>query len=79
MELAGVLVSTTSERFPAMRAFYVETLGLRPRSDRPGFANFDFGHSRLTIALHDGVRGPAGEPFRVMINFRTDDITSAVA
>ncbi len=79
MELTGVLVSTTPDRFWAMRKFYVETLGLEPRSDREGFVNFDFGHSRLTIALHDQLEGPAADPRRVMINFRTSDIDKAVA
>jgi catechol 2,3-dioxygenase-like lactoylglutathione lyase family enzyme len=78
MELTGVLVSTSSERFPKMRDFYVETMGLTPRSDRPGFVNFDFGHSRLTIALHGSVEGPATDPLRVMINLRTDDVERAV-
>ena len=79
MELTGVLISTAELRFPAMRAFYVETLGLVPRSDRPGFVNFDFGHSRLTIAAHDGVSGVAAEPARVMVNLRTADIAATVA
>jgi predicted enzyme related to lactoylglutathione lyase len=78
MELTGVLVSTTPARFAAMRSFYCETLGLSPRSDRAGFVNFDFGHSRLTIALHDRINGAAADPFRVMINFRTDDIEAAI-
>jgi predicted enzyme related to lactoylglutathione lyase len=78
MELTGVLVSTSPDRFPQMRDFYVETIGLTPRSDRPGFVNFDFGHSRLTIALHEAVDGPATDPLRVMINLRTDDIVQAI-
>lgn len=79
MELTGVLISTTELRHAAMRQFYVETLGLVPRSDRPGFLNFDFGHSRLTIATHDGVSGIACDPARVMVNLRTADIAAVVA
>lgn len=79
MELTGVLISTSELRHAAMREFYVETLGLVPRSDRPGFVNFDFGHSRLTIAVHDAVEGPAIDPARVMVNLRTGNITAAVA
>lgn len=79
MELTGVLISTTELRHPAMRHFYVETLGLVPRSDRPGFVNFDFGHSRLTVATHDGVSGPATDPARIMLNVQTADIEAAVA
>ena len=79
MELTGVLISTAAARHSAMRNFYVETLGLVPRSDRPGFVNFDFGHSRLTIATHDGVSGAASDPARVMLNLRTADIQAAVS
>ena len=79
MELTGVLISTTQSRHRVMRAFYVDILGLEPRSDRPGFVNFEFGHSRLTIAAHDGVEGPASDPVRIMVNLRTGDIAAAVA
>lgn len=79
MELTGVLISTAVSRHAAMRHFYVETLGLVPRSDRPGFVNFDFGHSRLTIATHDRVSGTATDPARVMLNLRTADIEATVA
>jgi hypothetical protein len=79
MELTGVLISTTAESFEVMRRFYVETLRLIPRSDRPGFVNFDFGHCRLTLALHDQLEGTATDPLRVMINLRTNDIAGAVA
>lgn len=73
-DLTGVLIHTTLERHASMRAFYVEALGLTPRSDRDGFVNFEFGDRRLTITLHDGVRGRAREPVRIMINFEVDDI-----
>lgn len=73
-DLTGVLIYTTAARHEAMRDFYVEALGLEPRSDRDGFVNFDFGGHRLTIALHDGVDGPTRDPFRIMVNFEVDDI-----
>lgn len=79
MELTGVLVSTSAERFAAMRAFYVSTLGLEPRSDRDGFVNFDFGHSRLTVAVHGAVTGPTPDPARIMVNLATADIAASVA
>ena len=79
MELTGVLVSTAPDRFAAMRAFYVDTLRLRPRSDREGFVNFDFGHSRLTVAVHSEVDGRSRQPARIMVNLRVDDIETAVA
>ena len=72
--LAGVLIHTTPERHGAMRAFYVDALGLTPRSDRAGFVNFEFGSRRLTIALHDDVEGATREPARIMVNLEVDDI-----
>ena len=79
MELAGVLISTTTERFAAMRSFWVDTLGLTPRSDRPGFVNFELGSARITIALHDAVVGSSVEPERLMVNLAVDDIDAWVA
>ena len=73
-DLTGVLIHTTADRHRAMRDFYVEVLGLSPRSDRHGFVNFEFGDRRLTISLHDSVHGPTREPVRIMINFEVDDI-----
>jgi catechol 2,3-dioxygenase-like lactoylglutathione lyase family enzyme len=74
--LAGILIWTDAARFPGMRRFYVELLGLRPRSDRDGFVNFAWGDQRLTIAVHDDVAGPARDPLRVMLNLRVDDIAA---
>lgn len=71
--LAGVLIHTTAEQHPAMRAFYVDVVGLHPRSDRPGFVNFEFGQQRLTISVHDGLDGRAEDPVRIMLNFATSD------
>ncbi len=73
-DLTGVLVHTTLERYAAMRAFYVDALGLSPRSDRSAFVNFEFGGRRLTITLHDDVEGLTREPVRIMINFAVDGI-----
>ena len=72
--LAGVLVWTSDDRFAAMRAFYVDVLGLQPRSDRPGFVNFAWGSARLTLAVHDRVAGPAIDPLRIMLNLEVGDI-----
>jgi catechol 2,3-dioxygenase-like lactoylglutathione lyase family enzyme len=74
--LAGVLVWTEAARYPAMRRFYVETLGLRPRSDRDGFVNFAWGDQRLTVAVHHDVAGAARDPLRLMLNLRVDDIAA---
>lgn len=82
--LAGVLVWTTRERYPAMRRFYVETLGLVPRSDRAEFVSFAWGAGagmdvRLSISVHEGVQGAARDPLRVMLNLGVDDIHAAAA
>jgi predicted enzyme related to lactoylglutathione lyase len=72
--LAGVLIWTSEERFLAMRRFYVETLGLRPRSDRPNFVNFQIGAARLTIGVHQAVDGTSRDPLRIMVNPAVADI-----
>ncbi|MDJ0664984.1 MAG: VOC family protein [Acidimicrobiia bacterium] len=72
--LAGVIVYTTVERFPAMRSFYVDVLGLEPRSDRESFVNFELGEQRLTVTVHSELAGEATDPLRVMINLACDDI-----
>lgn len=81
--LAGILVWTSAERFDAMRRFYVETLGLTPRSDRAGFVNFAWGaapdDTRLTIAVHTEVHGAARDPLRLMVNLRVADIDAVAA
>lgn len=76
--LAGVLVWTSGERFTAMRRFYVETLGLEPRSERHQFVNFEWGGVRLTVAVHDDVGGPATDSDRLMVNFEVFDIERVV-
>ena len=77
--LAGVLVWTEAQRFPALRSFYVDVLGLTPRSDRDGFVNFEWGEQRLTIHVHDEVAGPTTEPHRVMVNLAVDGVDELVA
>lgn len=72
--LGGVLVYTSADRFAEMRRFYVDTLGLRPRSDRSGFVNFEFGEQRLTVAVHSEISAGNRDPLHVMINLITDDI-----
>ena len=77
--LSGVLVWTEAERYQAMRAFYVETLGLAPRSDRERFVNFAWGAQRLTVSVHEGVTGATSDPLRLMINLDVDDIHAVAA
>jgi lactoylglutathione lyase len=77
--LSGVLAWTEAARYPAMRAFYVDTLGLTPRSDRERFVNFDWGGQRLTVAVHEGISSTAIDPLRLMINLDVDDIHAVAA
>lgn len=74
--LAGVIVWTAPDRWAAMDRFYVDVLGLRPRTRRDGFVNFELGPQRLTVTTHDGVRGASTDPLRVMVNLEVDDIAA---
>ena len=71
--LGGVIVYTTEQRYPAMRAFYVDVLGLSPRSDRPGFVNFELNEQRLTVTTHSQLVGANTDPLHVMINLVSSD------
>ncbi|MDA0302227.1 MAG: hypothetical protein DWG80_03910 [Chloroflexi bacterium] len=83
--LAGVVIWTTHERYPAMRAFYVDTLGLAPRSDRPDFVSFVLSAPgcpddvRLNVSVHREVEGAARDPLRIMLLLRVDDIHATAA
>src|SRR5712692_4678348 len=72
--MAGVLVWTAAERFPAMAHFYRDTLGLAPRTSKPDFINFDWGGVRLSVGVHDRIRGANPDPLRIMLNLAVDDI-----
>jgi catechol 2,3-dioxygenase-like lactoylglutathione lyase family enzyme len=74
--LAGVLIWTEPERFAPMARFYRDGLGLVPRSDKADFINFDWNGVRLSISVHDRVRGESRDPFRIMINLAVDDLAA---
>jgi len=74
--LAGVLIWTEPERFAAMARFYRDRLGLVPRSDKADFINFDWKGVRLSISVHDRVRGESRDPFRIMVNLAVDDLAA---
>jgi uncharacterized glyoxalase superfamily protein PhnB len=57
-----------------MRAFYAGTLGMRSRSERLGFVNFELGGARLTVAVHREVSGAARDPLRIMVNLAVDGL-----
>jgi catechol 2,3-dioxygenase-like lactoylglutathione lyase family enzyme len=77
--IAGVLIWTEAERFGAMARFYRDSLGLTPRTSKPDFINFDWGGVRLSVSVHDRVRGASADPFRIMVNLAVDDIVAVHA
>ena len=77
--LSGVIVYTAAERYDEMRSFYIDVLGLDPRSDRSGFVNFELGGQRLTVTVHSELVGPTTEPLHVMVNLSCDDIQAEYA
>jgi predicted enzyme related to lactoylglutathione lyase len=79
MRVAGVLIWTEAARFEGMVHFYRDILGLRPRSLRGDFINFEWGDLRLSVGVHRGVGGTSRDPLRIMVNFAVDDIHAVCA
>lgn len=77
--IAGVLIWTEGTRFEEMARFYRDRLGLTPRTAKPDFINFDWGGLRLSVSIHDRVRGASRDPLRIMVNLLVDDIDAAHA
>jgi len=81
--LAGLMVNTTADRWAAMRRFYLEVLGLTPRTDRAGFVSFQWGapphDCRLTVTVHSEVQGATREPARYLLNLGVDAIEPVAA
>ena len=77
--LAGVIIYTSAEYYDEMRSFYVDVLGLDPRSDRDNFVNFELGAQRLTVTVHSEIAGRTTEPLHVMVNLATSDIDADYA
>ena len=77
--IIGVILGVDPDRFETIRDFYVETLGLLPRVDRPGHINFQWGDTRLTISAHSEVHGASDEPRRTMLNLAVEDIEAVAA
>jgi catechol 2,3-dioxygenase-like lactoylglutathione lyase family enzyme len=72
--IAGVMISTSPDRYPAMERFYVQLLPDRVRHRRPGFVNFEWPEGRLTVTVHSDVSDVSCEPARVIVNLETADI-----
>ena len=76
--LVGVVLWT--EQLDAMVRFYETVLDLPLRSRHDGFAAFTLQSGvRLSIGLHDQVRGRSRDPNRVMVNLGVPDIHRAAA
>ena len=74
IKLAGVIIWT--QNFDEMINFYKEVLGLKPKSLRKNFVNFEWHNLKLSISVHEKVIDTAKDPFRIMINLESDDIFS---
>jgi predicted enzyme related to lactoylglutathione lyase len=54
--------------------FYHHLLALPLHSRHQDFIAFQLGDLRFNIGLHDGVSGPARDPYRIMPHLGVDDI-----
>ena len=76
----GVIgVTIWTEDVERLVGFYRDTLGLDLRGYHEGWANFAWGEMRLNLGLHNGVKGQAGDPYRIMISFGVSDIDAEYA
>ncbi|MBI4198563.1 MAG: VOC family protein [Chloroflexi bacterium] len=75
--IEGVILWT--EDVERLAGFYRDVLGLKVHSWQPTFVAFLMGDLRLSVGKHDGVSGPAKDPFRVMVNLGVKDIQTAYA
>ena len=73
--ITGVVgVAIWTDNMDDMLAFYKESLGLMPHSERPHFVSFKWGGVSLGLGTHSDVSGETREPHRVMVNLGVDDI-----
>ena len=71
-KLAGVIIWT--QNFQKMSNFYIDILGLIPKSSRENFINFEWGNLKLSISVHENVTDVSKDPYRIMINLESEDI-----
>jgi predicted enzyme related to lactoylglutathione lyase len=70
--VVGIIIWT--EDLDRLLTFYRDTLALTPHAIRPHFIAFRWGDMRLSLGKHAKVRGPARDPYRIMINLGVEDI-----
>ncbi len=70
--VVGITIWT--DNLERLLSFYRDTLGLTPHSVSADWVAFRFGGMRLNLGLHDEVKGPTREPYRIMINLGVEDI-----
>ena len=71
---AVIGVTIWTDDLERLVGFYRDTLQLKLRDHKPGWANFAWGEMRLNLGLHDRVKGKSLDPYRIMVSFRVPDI-----
>ena len=73
--IEGVVgITIWTDNLDRLLSFYRDTLGMTPHSVSENWVAFTFGDMRLNLGLHDQVKGPTREPYRIMINLGVEDI-----
>jgi catechol 2,3-dioxygenase-like lactoylglutathione lyase family enzyme len=71
----GVTVWTQDDdSLLVMEEFYRDQLGMDVNSRHGGWVSFRFGAIRFNIGVHHLISNPPRDPYRVMVNFGTDNI-----
>ena len=70
--VSGIILWT--DHLANLRNFYEQLLGLNPHSVREGFIAYKWGDFRFSLGLHSKIEGHTKDPYRIMINFDTQDI-----
>ena len=70
--LVGVTLWT--DDLKRMFRFYQDTLRLSLHSRHDDFVAFQLGEIRFNIGMHDDIRGPSKDPYRIMPHLGVEDI-----
>ena len=75
--IQGVIgVTIWTEDLDRLVRFYRDILGLALRGQHGDFVNFAWGEMRLNLGFHSQVKGPAQDPYRMMVSFGVSEIHS---
>ncbi len=74
--ITGVVgITVWTDNLARLYQFYHDLLGLPLHSNHGDFVAFQLGENmRFNIGIHDGVSGPAGDPYRMMPHLEVTDI-----